>query len=205
LPFTKDFPTMSNLSIYLAGPEVFLPDAAEVGQSKKRLCESYRFAGLYPLDNEIDAVPSGKRISNVIFAANVELMRSADLIIANLSPFRGPSADPGTVFELGFMMGLGKLTYGYSNVAGTFLEKNRALGGSVTLDADRQAWVDSAGMSVENFGIEDNLMITECLATNGFPLVVRDVPSSERFRDLQAFEQCLQLVRRKVEAGYVHR
>ena len=29
----------------------------------------------------------------------------ADAIIANLTPFRGPGADAGTVYELGYMAG----------------------------------------------------------------------------------------------------
>jgi nucleoside 2-deoxyribosyltransferase len=31
------------------------------------------------------------------------MMDAADAIIANLTPFRGPGADPGTVYELGYM------------------------------------------------------------------------------------------------------
>ena len=34
------------------------------------------------------------------------MMDEADAIIANLTPFRGPSADAGTVYELGYMAGL---------------------------------------------------------------------------------------------------
>ena len=32
-------------------------------------------------------------------------------------PFRGIAADTGTVFELGFMCGRGKIAFAYSNVA----------------------------------------------------------------------------------------
>ncbi|MDF1764445.1 MAG: nucleoside 2-deoxyribosyltransferase, partial [Oleibacter sp.] len=32
--------------IYLAGPEVFLPDATLVGEQKKQLCRQYGFEGL---------------------------------------------------------------------------------------------------------------------------------------------------------------
>ena len=43
-------------------------------------------------------------------------MDQADVIIANLTPFRGPSADAGTVYELGYMLGKGdRLCLGYSN------------------------------------------------------------------------------------------
>ena len=33
------------MKIYLAGPEVFLPDAVQIGQAKKRLCAAYGFEG----------------------------------------------------------------------------------------------------------------------------------------------------------------
>jgi len=75
---------IGNPKVYLAGPEVFLPDAAEIGRCKKALCERYNCIGLYP-----------------------RMIRSADFGIANLTPFRGPS-DVGTVFELGMLLGLGK-------------------------------------------------------------------------------------------------
>ena len=39
-------------------------------------------------------------------------MDAADAIIANLTPFRGPSADAGTVYELGYMAGRGKFCLG---------------------------------------------------------------------------------------------
>jgi nucleoside 2-deoxyribosyltransferase len=191
---------MSNVSIYLAGPEVFLPDGAAVGLLKRLLCDSYGFTGLYPLDNEVPKPALGTRASSAIFAANLALMRSADLVIANLTPFRGPSADPGTVFEIGFMMGLGRPGFGYSNAPGTYLDKVRAQDDGVAFDAGRGAWVDSDSMTVEDFGVGDNLMITESLEAGGLPLVVSDTVVPERFRDLRAFERCLQLVRRKLGA-----
>ena len=47
--------------VYLAGPEVFLPDPVKAGEDKKKLIESlnaahdwpFRLVGLYPMDNEI--------------------------------------------------------------------------------------------------------------------------------------------------------
>ena len=38
--------------IYLAGPDVFLSNAIEVGNRKKKLCSQAGFTGLFPLDNE---------------------------------------------------------------------------------------------------------------------------------------------------------
>ncbi|HJW77212.1 MAG TPA: nucleoside 2-deoxyribosyltransferase, partial [Beijerinckiaceae bacterium] len=36
--------------LYLAGPEVFLPEAIEIGRIKKDLCARYGIEGLYPFD-----------------------------------------------------------------------------------------------------------------------------------------------------------
>src|SRR5258708_1028231 len=44
---------------YLAGPEVFLPDAAEIGRRKKELCRRHGFEGLYPLDAPAPRPPAG--------------------------------------------------------------------------------------------------------------------------------------------------
>ena len=108
------------MKIYLAGPEVFLPDAVEIGQAKKRLCAAYGFEGLYPFDNEIVASPAGERTDRLIYRANESLIRRADIGICDLTPFRGLSADPGTVFEVGMLAGLGKPLLGYTNVMDDF-------------------------------------------------------------------------------------
>lgn len=79
--------------VYLAGPEVFLPDATEVGRRKVEICDLYGLLGVFPL--ELDH-PPGPATSSTIFAACVAAMRDADAAVANLTPFRGVGADPGT-------------------------------------------------------------------------------------------------------------
>ena len=96
------------LRIYLAGPEVFLPDALEIGGRKSALCLKHGYQGVFPLDGSLDLagltkVEQSRRIS----AANEGLMRTCNLLIANLTPFRGVSADAGTAFEVGFHAGAG--------------------------------------------------------------------------------------------------
>ena len=51
---------------------------------------------------DLDDSPSNE-VALRISQANEQCMRSCDLVVANLTPFRSPSADPGTTFELGFM------------------------------------------------------------------------------------------------------
>ncbi len=101
------------MKIYLAGPDVFLPDAVETGRRKQEICARHGLIGLYPLDNAVDL--SAGDASLRIFRGNEAMMNGADAIIANLTPFRGASADAGTVYELGYMAGRGKLCLGYCN------------------------------------------------------------------------------------------
>jgi nucleoside 2-deoxyribosyltransferase len=42
------------MKIYLAGPDVFLPDAFAIGQCKQDICRRHGVTGLYPLDNAVD-------------------------------------------------------------------------------------------------------------------------------------------------------
>ncbi len=178
---------MSRARIYLAGPEVFLADAAAAGARKKALCAAAGFEGLFPLDAglaQVDAL--------AIYRANRAMMLSADAVVANLTPFRGPSADAGTVFELGLMAGLGRGVFGYSNVAADFEERTRAGCVGTWFDAGR-GWVDGEGMAIEAFGLGDNLMIDGVLAEGG-GLVRRDVPAGARWTDLGGFSACLALV-----------
>jgi nucleoside 2-deoxyribosyltransferase len=82
-----------SIKIYLAGPDVFLPDAAAMGRRKQQICEECGFVGLFPLD--YDTSVSGDAAK--IFRANCHLMKKdADVGLFNLTPFRGPSPDAGT-------------------------------------------------------------------------------------------------------------
>ena len=117
---------MANEKVYLAGPDVFLPDAAAVGEAKKRICAAYGFVGLFPLDKDLDLTGLSRWDAALkISAANEALMRSCDLIVAHMTPFRGPGMDGGTAFEMGFMRALGRPVFGYSNDGRVFAERTR--------------------------------------------------------------------------------
>ena len=169
-------------TVYLAGPEVFLPDAAALGARKKVLCRRHGFEGLFPGDTPVpDGMPGADA---AIFAACVAAMRRADLGVFNLTPFRGASADAGTVWELGFMAGLGKPAWGYSN---TLAPLRQRVAGAVR-GADG-LWRDADGRLVEDFGNGDNLMIDRSLPPDGFVRLDR----GGRLDDLDGFEACLRL------------
>jgi len=179
--------------IYLAGPDVFLPDAVAIGRRKKELCDQYGFEGLFPFDNEIDPNQVRERLDRAIYRANVKMLRGADIGICNLTPFRGPSADVGTVFELGMLVGLGKQVFGYTNIAADLLDRTKLVD-KLTFDPSRQAWCDSNNMTVENFGNADNLMIDDSLIEHtGRPIVRHNARPDDLFHDLAGFEACLRL------------
>jgi nucleoside 2-deoxyribosyltransferase len=183
---------MARKKVYLAGPDVFLPDAIEVGHRKKQLCAEYGFDGLYPFDNE---VPAGPNTDGLIYRANVAMIREADFGIANLTPFRGPSADVGTVFEVGMLTGLGKPVFGYTNDPSDMLTRLRH-STPLKFDETSRLWRDADGMAIEDFGNADNLMITCALIESGQPIVQHNAPAGARTRDLTGFEQCLRLAAR---------
>lgn len=175
---------------YLAGPDVFHRDALAFGARKKALCAAHGFTGLYPLDHEIS--PSSLSPSRAIFEGCLAMLHAADFGIFNLTPFRGPSADVGTVMELGLMVGLGKPVFAYTNVADDLIGRLRVDPG-VALDAG--IWRDPQGMMAENFGNADNLMLDEALAAQGRKIHRCDVPVAQRFEDVAGFVACLREAR----------
>lgn len=178
--------------IYLAGPEVFIANAKEVGEEKKALCRKYGFEGVFPIDVEVKAEgKSPREFGLCISDVNEGLIRSCQIVIANLTPFRGPSADVGTVYELGFSHALGKLVLAYTNLVESFTERTvKALGGRVKRGADGLLR-DELGMFIEENCLIDNLMIDGCLNANSKLLIVEQAPAGELFSWLDGFEKCL--------------
>src|SRR5437588_3837135 len=151
------------MKIYLAGPDVFLPDAVEIGRRKIEICARHGLTGLYPLDNKVDLAAHAASLA--IFKGNEAMMDAADAIIANLTPFRGPGADPGTVYELGHMAGRGQLLFAYSNDPAIYAERV-ARTHKLTKSQDGHL-SDGDGLTVEDFGLPDNLMMMHALDLHG--------------------------------------
>lgn len=142
--------------IYLAGPDVFEPDAIEVGKKLKQLAHEYGFIGLFPLDNIISAQGTSHEVARAIRDANIKLIESADIIMANLNPFRGIEPDSGTVFEVGFAVALKKEVYCYAADCREMIERIR----------DKQQLFDAQilcqdGKTIEDFKLSHNLMMID--------------------------------------------
>lgn len=131
------------MKIYIAGPDVFEKNAAEIGEKYKELCRRYGHTGLYPLDNECDSPEE-------IYKGNIKLIDESDVIIANGNPFRG-EMDAGTAFEIGYGAAKGKKIYIY-------LMDTREL-------KEKYGSEDSEGRVVEDFGYPLNLMLCEAAET----------------------------------------
>jgi nucleoside 2-deoxyribosyltransferase len=174
------------VKIYLAGPDVFLPDAIEIGRRKAEICLSHGVIALYPLDNSVSLGTEASSLA--IFRGNEAMMGAADAIIANLTPFRGCAADPGTAYELGYMAGLGKLCLGYSNDPTVYADRVRRF---TSVKPLARRLVDEEGLTVEDFGLADNLMLIHALELHGCPIVVPTLAAADLWRDLTAFEVCV--------------
>lgn len=178
------------MRVYLAGPEVFLPDALDVAAAKKRICAAHGLEGVFPLDTPPQAPPADRPYWMRIYLGNEAHIRSCGGLIANLTPFRGPSADAGTVYELGFMRALGRPVMGYSNAAADFLDRTRAFLGPQARRRADGGWEDAEAMGLEDFGLADNLMIDGGIEAAGGGFERFDAAPMQRWRDLTAFETC---------------
>lgn len=192
----------SRPKLYIAGPEVFFRNGEELMRRKGELALDYGFAPSVMAETELDqagltAFEFGCRIS----AANERMMRESDLVIANLTPFRGIAADVGTAFEVGFMRALGKPVFGYTNVARRYFERltDDYYGGQCEKQPDGYVRGPD-GMMVENHMMVDNLMIDGAIDASGGLLIRRDVPAAEIYDDLSAYVDCLASARRLLQS-----
>ena len=156
--------------IYLAGPEVFLPDPISAGNSLKDICTIYGAIGLFPMDNLIpahilagDLDTTGSRVSMATWIRNenMAMIRECDAVVANMTPFRGVSMDVGTAYEMGVATALGKVVIAYSIDVREYTEKVKESFECVR--DERGVLRDGEGMAVEEFVGEmlvDNLMMT---------------------------------------------
>jgi nucleoside 2-deoxyribosyltransferase len=172
-------------SIYLAGPDVFLPDAVGIGEAKKALCARFGFEGLFPIDNDEESPPADE-----IYRTNLALMEKSDAICANLTPFRGPSADAGTAFEVGFFAAQGKPIFAYSSSTETLAQRTRALLGLI-----------GDGRLIEDYGLPDNLMLPGAVDRSGGRWVALASQDHDDLAAFAAFEKVLELMQEAERRG----
>jgi nucleoside 2-deoxyribosyltransferase len=141
--------TLRRPVVYLAGPDVFFDRPRARGEQLKQIAAQFGLDGLYPLDAAIDLlshdqhdIAAKRENARRIREANMAMIRSADAVCANILPFRGPSADVGTAWEMGYAAGLGKIVASYSYNERTYAAR-----------------VLPDNFQVEDFALHDNLML----------------------------------------------
>ena len=141
--------------LYLAGPDVFRPDAAAHGRKLVALCAEFGFEGVFPLN---EALPPGlgpQALAAHIYGANVAHIERCDAVLANLDFFRGAEPDSGTCFEVGYAVARGKPVIGYVPEAGSFAQRIRQRHPRAVGPDGR----DAQGWELEEFGLPLNLML----------------------------------------------
>jgi nucleoside 2-deoxyribosyltransferase len=153
------------MKAYLAGPDVFLPDAVKVLQSMQEKCKAAGFQGVIPIDNTFpEDYHDNVAVAMYIRNRNIDKIRDCQLVFANVSPFRGPHADDGTAFEVGYAIAMAKPVYCYSTDSNrTLLERIRGM-----RLCDKDSTIDHDNWVVENFGLPVNLMLCHAVIHSSF-------------------------------------
>ena len=148
-------------TVFLAGPDVFYPDAPDLFARKHALCTAAGFTGLSADEADIVEQEPSEAMAREIYAAAIARLRRADAVIGNFTPWRGPGADPAVAFEAGVASGLGKPVLAYMNVPVEEDAEYRSrvldfVGGDLGPDG---RWRDSDGGEIEDFGLPESLML----------------------------------------------
>jgi nucleoside 2-deoxyribosyltransferase len=171
---------------YLAGPDVFLPNAVAHAATKIEICSRLGVRGLAPLNEDVEPAASDVEVWHSIYEKDVAMMEKSDIIIANLTPFAGASADAGTLIEVGWFLGKGKPIFGYSNTPETFESRMRKqLLGSKHAD-----------LGIEGFHLPDNLMIVGAVLSGGYPVFLPTDSKARGREALDVFEICVEAAAR---------
>jgi nucleoside 2-deoxyribosyltransferase len=166
---------------YLAGPDVFLPDAAAHAARKVEICRRFGLRGLPPLNEDVAAAARHLEVWQTIYEKDLAMMKRCDIIIANLTPFAGASADAGTLIEVGWFLGRGKPIFGYSNSPESFESRMR-----------EQLGERHAELGIEGFHLPDNLMIVGAVQSGGYPIFVPKDGKARGIDALDVFEACVE-------------
>ena len=172
---------------YLAGPDVFLPDAISHAARKVEICRRYGLHGLPPLNQDVATAAKAQDRWQTIYQKDLAMMERCDISIANLTPFAGASADAGTLIEVGWFLGRGKPIFGYSNTAVSFESRMR-----------KQLGARHAEFGIEGFHLPDNLMIVGAVSSGGYPIFVPRDGEARGIDALDIFETCAEAAGRAV-------
>jgi nucleoside 2-deoxyribosyltransferase len=163
--------------VYLAGPDVFLPESIEVGLRKQEICARHGLEGVYPGEGlDLDTVPETEH-AQALFDVCIAMMDRCAGGLCNLTPFRGPSADVGTAFEMGYLFARGVPVLGYTAHVHDYATR-----------------VGDTEHMVEGFGLADNLMLEGPMLRHELTVVRADEQQYPALAAFTAFEQTVALL-----------
>lgn len=173
--------------VFLSGPDLFMPDGPDLLAAKRAACTAAGFDGVHAKDGAGAGLP-GELRARTVYAEVIAALRTCDAVVANLTPWRGPHPDPGTVFEAGFAGGLGLPVFAYLNVPDAGLADHRdrvadAVGAALDAQGD---WRDPDGGLIEDLGLPESTMLWA--EARRFVVVATPDPLS----DVTGLELCLE-------------
>ena len=185
-------------SIYLAGPDVFFPGYEQLVVRKAEIVRAYGFLPLYAGVIEYPALSDKWRTGVAISAVNELLMRGADILVANLTPFRGFAADTGTAFEIGFMSSRNKPLYAYSNCSLKHTERIQHFYNGETRTDQSGQLRGADDTLIEDFDMIDNLMIDGAVVLRKGNIHLPPDGIDLLFDDLTVFTNCVEDLARTI-------
>ena len=199
--------------IYLAGPDVFHPQWLNLGILKKEVCHHHGFDAIFPTDYMPEDIWTKDPLTQarMIRQACIDGMNNADMILANMSPFRGAGMDGGTAFEMGYMDALGKPVYAYTHGKATYIERvlennhlpyhtyqhdGKHYSHSLNKGKAEEGviYLDDSGLVIENFNDIDNCMMTQTVYQYMDKIPCAD---STDFYDLSGFIKAIKIIKSK--------
>ena len=175
------------MKVYVAGWDVYLPNAAELAEKKRDILQSHGFLSLHPLEIWRAAQGLAPGVAEKkIFSATIALLESADAVISDITPHRGVSADPSTAFVMGFLAAAKKPIFAYSNVTLTYLERVAELAGPVSTDAHGR-FVDGQGMVIRDDDLIEDFRLEKAWRDIGAKVVLTPTAAEERYNSLVGF------------------
>ncbi len=177
--------------IYLAGPERRYPDAEELIARQRVLCAANGLTARLATDEVTLSAQAGELQAREAYAGALTNLRACDVVVANLTPWRGPGCDPGTAFEVGFASALGKPVFAYMNLEdeddADYRSRVEAWMGCAPDPAG--VWRDADGCAVEDLDLPETAMLW-AQARRLFVIVTPDP-----FGDVTGLEACLEALK----------
>ncbi|KZX78223.1 hypothetical protein A3715_20275 [Oleiphilus sp. HI0009] len=91
---------------FITGPEHYGPNRHEFNFSKKEICQRYDLDACFPTESSLESKTIERSNEIDLHHATLCQLKNCDLLIVNMTPFRGPHMFSACAFELGFAQAL---------------------------------------------------------------------------------------------------